>query len=85
MLNIDRALNDDRLMKAITELSASEFNGLLERFREECQNETWVRYETGVKQGNSERKPGGGKMGNLRSCATKLFFTLFYFKCYPTF
>jgi hypothetical protein len=35
MLNIDRALGDDRLIKAIIELSASEFNKLIERFREE--------------------------------------------------
>ncbi len=56
MLNFDRALNDDRLMKAITGLSASEFNKLVERFREEFQNEARVRYETGVEQGNRERK-----------------------------
>ena len=47
MLNIDRALGDDRLIKAMTGLSASEFNELIESFREEFQNETWVRYETG--------------------------------------
>jgi hypothetical protein len=85
MLNIDRALGDDRLIKAITGLSASEFNKLIESFREEFQNETWVRYETGVEIGNRERKPGGGRIGNLGSYATKLFFILFYFKCYPTF
>ena len=85
MLNIDRALGDDRLIKAVTGLSASEFNKLVERFREEFQNEARVRYETGVEIGNRERKPGGGRIGNLGSYATKLFFTLFYFKCYPTF
>ncbi len=85
MLNIDRALNDDRLMKAITGLSKSEFNKLTESFGNESQNETQNRYETGVEQGNRERKPGGGRIGNLGSYATKLFFTLFYFKCYPTF
>ncbi len=64
MLNFDRALNDDRLMKAITGLSASEFNKLVERFREEFQNEARVRYETGVEQGNRERKPGGGRFSS---------------------
>ena len=39
----------------------------------------------GVKQGKRERKPGGGRAGNLRSVTEKLFFVLFYFKCYPTF
>jgi len=85
MLNIDRALGDDRLIKAITGLSASEFNKLIERFREEIQNEAQARYETGVELVNRERKPGGGRIGNLGSYATKLFFTLFYFKCHPTF
>ncbi len=85
MLNIDRALGDDRLMKAITGLTVSEFNELTESFREEFQNETWVRYEMGVELGNRKRKPGGGRIGNLGSYAAKLFFTLFYFKCYPTF
>ena len=85
MLNIDRALNDDRLMKAVTGLSKLEFNKLTESFGDESQNEAQNRYETGVELGNRERKPGGGRIGNLRSCAAKLFFTLFYFKCYPTF
>ncbi|KAF5425999.1 DDE superfamily endonuclease [Candidatus Methanomarinus sp.] len=85
MLNIDRALGDDRLIKAIIGLSASEFNKLIERFREEFQNEAQARYETGVELGNRERKPGGGRIGKLGSYATKLFFTLFYFKCYPIF
>ncbi len=34
------------LVKSMTGLSASEFNELIESFREEFQNETWVRYET---------------------------------------
>ena len=45
MLNIDRALDDDRLIKAITGLSKYEFNELIESFREEFQNETLIRYE----------------------------------------
>jgi transposase len=39
MLNIDRALGDDRLIKAMTGLSASKFNELIESFGEEFQNE----------------------------------------------
>ncbi len=85
MLDIDRALGDDRLIKAITGFSAFEFNKLIGGFREEFQNEAQVRYETGVELGNRERKPGGGRIGNLGSYATKLFFILFYFKCHPTF
>jgi hypothetical protein len=38
-----------------------------------------------LKRGNRERQPGGGRKGNLENPAEKLFFILFYFKCYPTF
>ncbi|RLG31345.1 hypothetical protein DRO03_01455 [Methanosarcinales archaeon] len=72
-------------MKAIIGLSASEFSKLVESFREEFQNEAQNRYETGVEQSTRERNPGGGRIGKLESYAAKLFFTLLYFKCYPTF
>ena len=85
MLNIDRALNDDRLMKSVIGLSKPEFNKLTESFEDESRNEAQNKYETGVELGNRKRKPGGGRIGNLGSYAEKLFFTLFYFKCYPTF
>ena len=45
MLNIDRALDDDRLIKAIIGLSKYEFSELIESFRGEFQNETLIRYE----------------------------------------
>ncbi len=55
MLNIDRALGDDRLIKAMTGLSASKFNELIESFGEEFQNEARTQmYETGVELGNKE-------------------------------
>jgi hypothetical protein len=85
MLNIHRALGDDRLIKALTGFSASEFNELTESFGEEFQNKARIMYETGVELGTRERQPGGGRIGNLGDYAAKLFFTLFYFKCYPTF
>jgi hypothetical protein len=72
-------------MKAMTGLSKPEFNKFTESFGDESQNEAQNRYETGVEQGNRERKPGGGRIGNLGSYVAKLFFTLFYFKCYTTF
>lgn len=34
---------------------------------------------------NRQRAVGGGKKGILRDAHTKLFFTLFYLKTYPTF
>ena len=72
-------------MKARTGLSKPEFNKLTESFGNESQNEAQNKYETGVELGNRERNPGSGRIGNLGSYATKLFFTLSYFKCYPTF
>lgn len=32
-----------------------------------------------------QRAPGAGRKANLREIEDKLFFVLFYFKCYPTF
>ena len=85
MITVNRALKSDRLMRATAGLSASEFNQLVQSFGQELQKEGWIRYEIGVKRGDRERKPGGGRTGNLRSFTEKLFFVLFYFKCYPTF
>ncbi len=72
-------------MRATTGLSASEFNHLAKSFGQEIENEGHIRYEREVEQGNRKRKPGGGRIGNLRSASEKLFLILCYFKCYPTF
>ncbi len=85
MISVGRALKGDRLMKATAGLSVSEFNCLTLKFGQEIEVENWNRYERGVEQGDRERKPGGGRMGNLRTVSEKLFFILLYFKCYPTF
>nr|QNO53461.1 hypothetical protein HCHKDHBN_00032 [Methanosarcinales archaeon ANME-1 ERB6] len=85
MISVNRALKSGRLMRAASGLSAQEFNHLARSFGQELQREGWIRYARGVKQGERERKPGGGRIGNLRSFADKLFLVLFYFKCYPTF
>jgi len=76
---------DDRALRATIGLSASEFNQLAQSFGPEIEKEGWRRYEMGFEQGNRERQPGGGRKGNLENSAEKLFFILFYFKCYPTF
>ncbi len=78
-------MKNNRVIRATTGLSASEFNQLAQSFGQENQNERWIRYERGLERGDRERKPGGRRIGNLRSFAEKLFFILFYFKCYPTF
>ena len=72
-------------MRATTGLSASEFKPLVESFDRELQKERLIRYERGVEHGFRKRRPGGGRIGTLRAPNEKLFFILFYYKCYPTF
>jgi hypothetical protein len=74
MIFIKRALMDDRALRATIGLSSSEFNQLVQRFGLEIEKERWNRYERGFEQGNRERKPGGGRKGNLEKSTEKLFF-----------
>ena len=79
MLNIKRALRSDRLMKALTGMTIAEFERLLPTFT------------AGLKKAQvkakKERKRaiGGGRRHTLKTPTDKLFFILFYLKCYPTF
>lgn len=61
-------------MKAATGMSSSEFTQMAESFDQELQNERWMEYKKGVEQGNRKRKPGGGRIGNLKTTVEKLFF-----------
>jgi len=85
MISVNRALRGDRLIRATTGLPAPEFKPLVASFNQELQKERRIRYERGVEQGVRERRPGGGRIGTLRTPTEKLFFVLFYYKCYPTF
>jgi len=67
MIDIIRALKNDRTIKALTGLSASEFIQLSQNFGREIQEDDSVRYEMGVNQGTRKRKPGGGRIGKLKS------------------
>ncbi|MGB7000737.1 MAG: transposase family protein [Halobacteriota archaeon] len=85
MIFINRALNDDRVIRTTIGISASEFDQLAQSFAQEIEKEEWFRYEKGIEEGNRERQPGGGRKGSWGRSTEKLFFILFYFKCYPTF
>ena len=79
MLNIKRAVENERLLRALTGLNRK-------RFEERCKlfsvaYEEWVERESFPRQ----RARGGGRKARLRRMEEKLFFILFYFKCYPTF
>jgi hypothetical protein len=79
MINLNRAMNNDRLLRALTGLNRKAFNELLPAF-----NEAWqAQLQAQVRQ----RAPGGGQADKARlvEMAQKLFYILFYFKCYPTF
>ena len=79
MFNINRALENDRLLRALTGLNRKAFERLCEVFE--------VVYEEILESDTKPRKRarGGGRKARLSSIESKLFFILFYFKCYPTF
>lgn len=80
MININKILEKDRLLRAMIGLNRKAFENLLEKFEK-------VYNEEEEKRGKRprKRKRGGGRKGRLASMAEKLFYILFYFKCYPTF
>jgi hypothetical protein len=79
MLNLERILKQDRLMRALTGLNRKAFEALLPSFTEA--------YERSLFNGQQERQraPGGGRKATLRTTEEKLFYILLYGKCYPTF
>ena len=79
MLNLERILNQDRLMRAITGLNRQAFDELLPSFT--------VAYQQSLArpEGVRQRAPGGGRKPTLRTMEAKLVYILLYCKCYPTF
>lgn len=77
MLDIQRALNQDRLLRALTGLNRKAFDTLLATFA--------PLYEQSSPTQPRQWAVGGGRKARLLGTQEKLFFILFYFKCYPTF
>lgn len=77
MMNIDRVFKNERLTLALTGLNPEEFINLLPAF-----TEIWQKAKN---RKGRKRKPGGGRVGFLKTISEKLFFVLFYYKCYPTY
>lgn len=75
-MDISRAFKNDRLCKALTGMAASEIHGLLPTFADLLSIK--------AKSKDRKRDVGGGRKGELTTPLHKLFFILFYFKCYPT-
>jgi len=79
MLNIDRCFSNNRIMKALTGVTKREFNELLNTFKKELKEHALN------KKKERQREIGGGRPHTLHRATEKLFFILFYAKCYPTF
>lgn len=79
MINIHRALNNDRLMRALTGLNRKAFDALLPAFT--------TAWQAQLQAQQRQRAPGAGqaRQARLANPQAKLFYILFYFKCYPTF
>lgn len=77
MLNIDRAISNSRLCKSLTGLDTFELSNLAISFEQ-----SYIQLSNNKRR---LRKLGGGRKGSLPTIEHKLFFILFYFKCYPTF
>ena len=79
MLNLERILKEDRLVRGMTGLNRKAFEELLPSFTQA--------YEHSLSKGQQERQraPGGGRKATLKTMEEKLFYILLYCKCYPTF
>jgi hypothetical protein len=79
MLDLQRVLNQDRLVRAMTGLNRQAFEALLPTFEREYERSVLARNQV------RQRGLGGGAKAKLETATEKLFYILFYFKCYPTF
>jgi DDE superfamily endonuclease/Helix-turn-helix of DDE superfamily endonuclease len=80
MLDINRVLKEDRLLRAFTGLNRKAFDQLSQGFSIVLKLEALA---SNLK--HRKRAVGGGRKARLQRVEDKLFFILFYFKCYPTF
>ena len=81
-MSIKRVLTNRRLALALTGLTPEEFTSLIPLFAA-----SWQKAKEQDYRANSARvrAPGGGRRGFLKSMSEKLFYILFYYKCYPTY
>jgi len=77
-MDINKVLNNKRLIKAVLGVSKESFEKLLVTFTQ------ILKEEAGLKKGR-KRAYGGGSNGNIKAPRKKLFFILWYLKVYPTF
>lgn len=78
-MNIARCFQDLRLFKAVTGMTYVEFTALLPAFDVACTQEALTH------RSPRQRQEGGGRKHTLTTNREKLFFIVFYVKCYATF
>ncbi len=78
MFKLERAKKSDRIMKALTGMTIIEFEGLVITFS------LVLRKYQATRKPKRKRAVGGGRNHTLTNAAERLFFILFYLKCYPT-
>jgi hypothetical protein len=76
MIKVKKAMKSNRLMKAITGLKIKQFNGLVDKFEKNLKT-TFAK----TRKVNLDL----GRKFLLETSSEKLFYILFYMKCYPTF
>jgi len=81
MLDFQRALKNDRLLRALTGLNLKAFEQLKADFAQVLAEAEVPRRSPQPRQ----RATGAGRKPRLATVEAKLFFILFYFKVYPTF
>ena len=80
-MDMEVVFRKPRLMRALTSLDAGEFARLLGAFEQEVQARRGRFNRFGQER---QRAPGAtGNAGVLSTPKARLFFVLFYFKCYP--
>ena len=65
-------IRDDRQMRALTGVSLSQFDILLDMFSQTYHQRQWQAYEEGLLSGIRQRRPGGGQKGALPTMKDKL-------------
>lgn len=76
-MDIDKVLNNNRLVRAVLGVTKEEFNALLPTFAQIVKEE--------AEKKKRKRAFGGGSNGKIKKAKQKLFFILLYVKAYPTF
>jgi hypothetical protein len=77
LMDIDKVLNNKRLVRAVLGIKKKTFEELLVVFRRILREE--------AEKKDRKRAYGGGSNGNIKEPRKKLFFILWYLKVYPTF